>query len=100
MEFLDAIEELLTQGGGRRRYRNTPTTKIIREGVVFLDKSMKLDPRDRPSPQELLQDQWISSVMDIEPLIVQASHLGAIAYWSTVRTFYERLSGYVPRITK
>ena len=61
---LDGIEGLVTQSGGRRKYRNTLTTNISKETVNFLDKFMKLDPRDRPSPQELLQDQWLLDVVD------------------------------------
>ena len=37
---------------------------MSKETVSFLDKFTKLDPRDRPSPQELLQDQWLSGVVD------------------------------------
>ncbi|KAL8735130.1 MAG: hypothetical protein Q9166_001006 [cf. Caloplaca sp. 2 TL-2023] len=61
---LDGIEGLVTQRGGRRKYRNTLTTHIDKEAVNFLEKIMKLDPRDRPSPQELLQEQWLSGVVD------------------------------------
>lgn len=61
---LDGIEGLVIQRGGRRKYRNTLATNMTKETVSFLDKLMKLDPRDRPSPQELLQDQWLSGVVD------------------------------------
>lgn len=61
---LDGIEGLVTQRGGRRKYRNTLTTHISKETVGFLDKFMKLDPRDRPTAQELLQDQWLSDIVD------------------------------------
>ncbi|MCJ1396695.1 hypothetical protein MMC18_009587, partial [Xylographa bjoerkii] len=61
---LDGIEGLVTQRGGRRKYRNTLATNMSKETVRFLDKVMKLDPRDRPTPQELLQDQWLSGVVD------------------------------------
>lgn len=61
---LDGIEGLVTQRGGRRKYRNTLATNMSKETVSFLDKVMKLDPRDRPTPQELLQDQWLSGVVD------------------------------------
>ncbi len=72
MELSDAItmgdlyniEGLITQRGGRRKYRNTLTTNISTETVSFLDKLMRLDPRDRPAPQELLQYQWLSGVVD------------------------------------
>ena len=61
---LDGIEGLVAQRGGRRKYRNTLATRMSRETVRFLDKVMKLDPRDRPTPQELLQDQWFSNMVD------------------------------------
>ncbi|KAL8939938.1 MAG: hypothetical protein Q9211_002511 [Gyalolechia sp. 1 TL-2023] len=64
IEHLDGIEGLVTQRGGRRRYRNTLAAHMSKETVSFLDKVMKLDPRDRPSPQELLQDQWLLDVVD------------------------------------
>ena len=64
IEDLNGIVGLVDQKGGRRRYRNTLTTYLSEETVVFLDKVMKLDPRDRPSPQELLQEQWLSGVVD------------------------------------
>ena len=64
MGDLDGIEGLVTQRGGGRKYRNTLATNISEETVSFLDKFMKLDPRDRPSPQELLQDHLLSGVVD------------------------------------
>ena len=64
IEDLDGIEGLVAQRGGRRRYRNTLATNMSKETVSFLDKIMKLDPRDRPTPQELLEDQWLSGVVD------------------------------------
>lgn len=64
MGDLDGIEGLVSQRGGRRKYRDTLASNISKETVSFLDKFMKLDPRDRPSPQELLRDQWLSGVVD------------------------------------
>ena len=61
---LDGIEGLVTQRGGRRKYRHTLATNTSKETVSFLDTVMKLDPRDQPAPQELLQDQWLSGVVD------------------------------------
>ena len=63
MGDLDGIEMLVAARGGRQKYRNTLTAYISDEAVSFLDKFMKLDPRDRPSPQELLQEEWLSSVV-------------------------------------
>ncbi|KAL2036755.1 hypothetical protein N7G274_010479 [Stereocaulon virgatum] len=64
MAVLNAIEGLVAQKGGRSIYRNALVTLISKETVGFLDKLMKLDPKDRPSPQELLQDEWFSDVAD------------------------------------
>lgn len=64
MGVLDGIERLVVQRGGRMKHRNTLATHMSKETLSFLDKFMKLDPRDRPSPQELLQDQWLSGVVD------------------------------------
>ena len=63
-EELDGIEELVTKGGGRRRCRNTLAAYMCEEAVSFVDRLMKLDPRDRPASQELLHDQWLSSAVD------------------------------------
>lgn len=64
MGELDGIEGLVIQSGGRRKYRNTLPTYMSKETVNFLDTFMKLDARDQSSPQELLQDQWLSGVVD------------------------------------
>lgn len=32
---------------------------VAEEDKVFLCKLMKLDPRDRPTAKELLQDEWL-----------------------------------------
>ena len=59
---LDEFEELVAHRGGRRKYRNTLAAQLSKETVAFLDKIMKLDPRDRPAPQEFLRDQWLAGV--------------------------------------
>ena len=59
---LDEFEELVARKGGRRKHRNTLAAHMSKETVAFLNKIMKLDPRDRPAPQELLQDQWLAGV--------------------------------------
>ena len=64
VDDLNGIEGLVNRKGGRRRYRNTLTTYLSEETVDFLDKVMDLDTRDRPSPQELLQEQQLSGVVD------------------------------------
>ena len=64
MQYLHGIEGLVAQRGGRKKYRNTLTTLFSKETMKFLDRLMKLDPRDRPSAQDLLQDQWLSGVAE------------------------------------
>ena len=64
MEHLHGIEELVAQRGGRIKYRNTLARHFCKETMEFLDRFMKLDPRDRPSAQDLLQDQWLSGVAE------------------------------------
>ncbi|KAG8532468.1 uncharacterized protein KY384_002345 [Bacidia gigantensis] len=63
MEHLHSMEGYVTQRGGRRRHRHTLAVNMSKETITFLDKFMKLDPRDRPSAKELLQDQWFSGVV-------------------------------------
>ena len=64
IDDLDGIEGLVNQKGGRRRYRNALTTYLSEETVDILDNVMKLDPRDRRSPRELLREQRLSGVVD------------------------------------
>jgi serine/threonine protein kinase len=35
--------------------------EITKEGRDFICRIMKLDPRDRPSARELLQDEWFTT---------------------------------------
>jgi serine/threonine protein kinase len=35
--------------------------EISEEGKAFILKLMKLDPRDRPTAEELLQDEWFEA---------------------------------------
>ena len=64
MEHLHGIEGLVARRGGRIKYRNTLAGHFCKETMDFLDRLMKLDPRDRPSAQDLLQDPWLSDVAD------------------------------------
>ena len=64
IDNLERIEGLVVQKGGRRKYRNILAANMSKEAVDFVSKVMKLDPRDRPTAQELLKDQWLSGVVD------------------------------------
>jgi hypothetical protein len=42
-------------------FRRVGEREISGEDKVFVLKDMKLDPRDRPTAKELLQDEWFTS---------------------------------------
>ena len=42
-------------------FRLITEREISKEDKAFILKIMKLDPRDRPTAKELLQDEWITS---------------------------------------
>lgn len=42
-------------------FRNIGEREISKEDKAFVLKIMKLDPRDRPTATELLQDEWFMS---------------------------------------
>lgn len=64
MEHLYGIEGLVTQSGGRKIYKDTLAFHFDKETLDFLSRCMKLDPRDRPSAQDLLQDRWLSGIAE------------------------------------
>ena len=63
-EVLDGLEELITIQGGRGKYTNTLLVHMRQDTLRFLDRIMKLDPRQRSSAQELLEDPWLADVVD------------------------------------
>ena len=63
-EYLDNIERLVTGIGGRKIFKDTLALRFDKETLNFLNRLMKLDPRDRPSAQDLLQDQWLSGTVE------------------------------------
>jgi hypothetical protein len=42
-------------------FRRVGEREISGEDKVFVLKDMKLDPRDKPTAKELLQDEWFTS---------------------------------------
>ena len=44
-------------------FHRTTRREVSKEDNDFICKIMKLDPRDRPSAKELLQDEWFSEDM-------------------------------------
>lgn len=64
LEHLHGIEELVIQRGGKIKYENTLAAHFNKETSDFLHKLMKLDPRNRLSAQEILQNEWLSDIKD------------------------------------
>ncbi|KAK5000642.1 hypothetical protein LTR66_000554 [Elasticomyces elasticus] len=56
------ILEWVTQACDKRTpFALASEQEISREDRAFICKVMKLDPRDRPSAKELLQDEWFAA---------------------------------------
>ena len=62
MPRLRGIEEIVAEIGGREAFRNTLENCFSGEALGFLDRVMKLDPRERPTAPELLGDSWLEGV--------------------------------------
>lgn len=63
--IITEVNELKRAVGGpvaEQLYRNTLAQRMKKEDLDFLLSFMKIDPRDRPSAEELLQDPWVKSV--------------------------------------
>ena len=58
MPQVGAIQEAISKVGGEKVYRNALTRCINGKDVEFLLSFMKIDPRDRPSAKEILQNSW------------------------------------------
>lgn len=61
---LDAVEFAMAvtlQSESQKPFMSITRTEIIDEDKVFLMRIMKLDPRDRPTVDELLKDEWFTS---------------------------------------
>lgn len=39
-------------------FRRMTQREVVKEDNAFIRKTMQMDPRDRPSARELLQDEW------------------------------------------
>lgn len=62
MEVIEAIERSVA--GRRASYQATLAHHFSKGTLSFLDKLMKLGPRDRASAQQLLRHEWLSDVVD------------------------------------
>lgn len=58
MEILDELEPSLTH------FSNMATHEVPAADKKFILKMMKLDPRERPTAEELLEDEWFTEEPD------------------------------------
>ena len=63
-ELLDTFEKGITNSGGRAKITSGVPMSMPKDALPFLNRMMKLDPRQRPSAQELLEDPWLADVVD------------------------------------
>lgn len=56
LNYIDEISPRKTL----RPFEYIEDVELVKEDKVFFLKFMKLDPRDRPSAQELLKDEWFN----------------------------------------
>lgn len=56
--ILTAVISLITEHKLQRPFHLSADKKLSKEDRTFICKIMKLDPRDRPTANELLQDEW------------------------------------------
>lgn len=63
-ELLDTFEKGITNAGGRAKITSGVPMSMPKDALQFLNRIMKLDPRQQPSAQELLEDPWLADVVD------------------------------------
>ncbi len=56
--ILIAIINLVNEHNLQKPFHLSADKELSKEDRVFICKIMKLDPRDRPTAKELLQDEW------------------------------------------
>ena len=62
-ELLDTFEKGIANSGGRAKITSGVLMSMPKDALQFLNRMMKLDPRQRPSAQELLEDPWLADVV-------------------------------------
>lgn len=58
LNLLAAVINLITEHKLQKPFKHTVDDELCEEDKIFILKIMKLDPRDRPTAKELLQDEW------------------------------------------
>ena len=56
--ILTAVINLINEHNLQRPFHLSADKELLKEDRTFIYKIMKLDPRDRPTAKELLQDEW------------------------------------------
>ena len=56
--ILTAVINLINEHNLQRPFHLSVDKELSKEDRTFICKIMKLDPRDRPTAKELLQDEW------------------------------------------
>ncbi|MCJ1426505.1 hypothetical protein MMC29_004408 [Sticta canariensis] len=59
-DALDKLTTITEKAEKRTPFEMASSQKIMKDDREFICKSMKLDPRDRPSAKLLLQDAWLA----------------------------------------
>ena len=58
LSILTAVINLINEHILQKPFHLSEDTELSKEDRTFICKIMKLDPRDRPTAKELLQDEW------------------------------------------
>lgn len=56
--ILTAVINLINEHNLQKPFHMSADEEFSNEDRTFICKIMKLDPRDRPTAKELLQDEW------------------------------------------
>lgn len=79
--FLASYEDFLDENDGWKPFARAVDDVLTHEHRRFLGRIMKLDPRDRPTAKELLQDEWFEEdrrMGDVVPYFVGPLSLCAL----------------------
>ena len=58
LEVLAKIIDFINDNNLKKPFYLSADKELSKEDRTFICKIMKLDPRDRPTAKELLQDEW------------------------------------------
>jgi casein kinase II subunit alpha len=61
-EFIGDATQYIIDQKKWRPFAKAEDKELAEEDRTFICKIMKLDPRDRPTARELLQDPWLKDV--------------------------------------